>query len=95
MIYVIPHILKYVIDKYNGNHRKQVNTVIKKLFNGLYEYELNFTLHLFLSEYTEFNINNGTFDADVFIWRSKDIFGGNSICGIIIIHYFAQRFLVF
>ena len=36
------------------------------------------TLDFFLTEYTEYDNNIGSFDADEFIWKSKDIRDGHS-----------------
>ena len=43
------------------------------MFHGLYEYEMAATQDLFLTEYTDFYNNIGSFDGDEFIWKSKDI----------------------
>ena len=48
------------------------------MFYGLSEDEFNVTLDLFWSEYNYFNHNNGPFDGDEFIWKSKAIIDGNS-----------------
>ena len=36
------------------------------------------TQYIFWTEYTEFDKNIGSFDADGFIWKSKDIKYGSS-----------------
>ena len=48
MLCVIPHIRKYAKDHSDRNHRKQVNNVIKTLFSGSSEAEMNVTLDVFL-----------------------------------------------
>ena len=78
MLCVIPHICKYAKDHSDRNHRKQVNNVIKRLFSGTSEEEMNVTLNMFWTEYTDFDNKIGSFDADEFIWKSKDISDGNS-----------------
>ena len=75
---VITHISKYLIDDSDGNHMNQVRNVIKTLFCGISDDDINFTLHTFWSEYTYFNYKNCTFGCDGFIGRSKYIRGGNS-----------------
>ena len=57
---------------------KQVNNVIKTLINGAFEDEMAVTLDIFWTDYTEFYNNIGSFDAEEFIWKSKDIRDGNS-----------------
>ena len=47
MLCVIPHIRKYAKDHSDRNHRKQVNNVIKTLFSGSSEEEMNVTLDVF------------------------------------------------
>ena len=78
MICVIPHIHKDAKDHSDSDHRKQVNNVIKTLFSGASEEEIAATLDVFRTEYTEFGNKIGSFDADEFIWKSKDIRYGNS-----------------
>ena len=78
MICVIPHIRKYAKDHSDRNHRKKVNNVIKTLFYGSSEEEMNATLDMFWTEYTAFDNKVGSYDADEFIWKSKDISDGNS-----------------
>ena len=39
---------------------------------------MNVTLDMFWTEYTDFDNKIGSFDADGFIWKSKDISDGNS-----------------
>ena len=59
----------------------QVNTVIKTLFHGISDDEMNDNLDTFLIEYTDFNYKNFSSYGDDFIWSSKDIIQGNShIC---------------
>ena len=78
MLCVIPHISKYAKYHLYSDHRKQVNNVIKKLFYGLSEYEMDFNQDLSCTEYTEFYNNNGSFDGDEFIWKRKNFRYGNS-----------------
>ena len=78
MLCVIPHIRKDAKDHSYSEHRKQVNNLIKTLFHGLSEDEMDFTLDLFWTDYTDFDKNNGSFDGNAFIWKSKDIRDGNS-----------------
>ena len=61
MICVIPHIHKYAKDHSDRNHRKQVNNVIKKLFSGSSEDEMNVTLDVFWTEYTAFDNKVGSY----------------------------------
>ena len=44
MLCVIPHIHMDAKDHSDRNHRKQVNNVIKRLFSGSSEEEMNVTL---------------------------------------------------
>ena len=78
MICVIPHIRKDAKDHSDSDHRKQVNNVIKTLFSGVSEDEMAATKEIFWTEYTDFDKNIGSFNADEFIWKSKDIKDGNS-----------------
>ena len=78
MLCVIPHIRKDVFKSSNINHMIQVNTVIKNLFAGQSEKQLNETLDTFWIEYIKSNHNNDPFDSDEFIWIIKDISDGNS-----------------
>ena len=78
MLCVIPDIIEDVFKNSNGKHHFQVNNVIKTLYAGLTEKELNKTLDKFWSEYTKFNHKNDPFDSNEFIWSSKDISDGNS-----------------
>ena len=39
---------------------------------------MNVTLDMFWTEYTAFDNKVGSYDADEFIWKSKDIIYGNS-----------------
>ena len=59
-------------------HLNQVNVVIKTLFCGIPDDEMNDTLDTFWSECNAFNYKNGIYDSDDFIWISKDILQGNS-----------------
>ena len=77
MLCVIPHIHKDAKDHSDIDHREQVDNVIKTLFSGAYEGEMAVTLDLFLTEYTVFDNMIGSFDADEFIWKIKDIRDGN------------------
>ena len=61
-----------------SDHRKQVNNVIKKLFSGASEDEMSVTQDIFWTEYTDFDNNIGSFDADEFIWKRKYIKNCNS-----------------
>ena len=56
----------------------QVNVVIKTLFCGIPDDEMNDTLDTFWSECNAFNYKNGIFDSDDFIWISKDTIEDNS-----------------
>ena len=47
MLCVIPHIRKDAKDHSDRNHRKQVKNVIKRLFSGSSEEEMNVTLDMF------------------------------------------------
>ena len=49
-----------------------------RLFSGSSEEEMNVTLYMFWTEYTDFDNKIGSFHADEFIWKSKDISDGNS-----------------
>ena len=78
MLCVITHIRKYSSDHSDDDNGKQDNTVIKTFFNGWSEDELNFTLELFWTEYTDFDKNDWTFDGDGFICKREYIIDGNS-----------------
>ena len=78
MLFVIPHIRKYAKYHSYSDHRKHVNNVIKTLFSGASEEEMDVTIDLFWTEYSEFVNKIGSFDADEFILKSKDIRDGNS-----------------
>ena len=78
MLCFILHIRKDKKYHSYSDHRKQVNNVIKELFHGASENEMAVTQDIFLTEYTEFDNNISSFDADEFIWKSKDIRDGNS-----------------
>ena len=77
MLCVIPHIRIDAKDHSDRNHRKQVNNFIKTLFSGSSEEEMNVTLDVFWTEYSAFDNKVGSYDADEFIWKSKDISDGN------------------
>ena len=85
MICVITHIHKYSKYHSDSDHRKQVNNVIKTLFYGASEEEMSVTQDIFWTEYTEFDNNIGSFDADEFIRKRKDIKDGNS-------HFWHQKY---
>ena len=55
MLCVIPHIRKDAKYHSDRNHRKQVNNVIKTLFSGSSEEEMDVTLDVFWTEYTDFD----------------------------------------
>ena len=55
-----------------------VNNVIKNLFAGSYEKDLNETLDTFWIQYIKFNHKNDPYDSNEFIRSSKDICDGNS-----------------
>ena len=78
MLCVIPHIRKYAKDHSDRNRRKQVNNVIKTLFSGGSEEEMAVTQDIFWTEYIYIDKKIASFDADKFIWKSKDIKDGNS-----------------
>ena len=85
MLCVILHIHKNSKDHSDRNHRKQVNNVIKTLFSGSSEKEMNVTLDVFWTEYTAFGNKVGSYYDDEFIWKSKDISDGN-------IHLWHQKY---
>ena len=78
MLCVIPHICKDAKDISDSDQSKQVKKFIKTLFHGASEDEKDVTQDMFWTDYTEFDKNIGSFDADEFIWKSKDIRCGNS-----------------
>ena len=78
MLCLITHIDKYEKYHSHSDHRKQVKNVTKKIFHGVPEDKMDVTKDIFWTEYTEFNNKDGSFDADEFIWKSKDIRDGNS-----------------
>ena len=78
MLYGITNIRKYAKDTSDSDHSKQVNNVIKILFHGSSEDEIPVTQYIFWTDNTEFDNNNGSFNTDEFIWKSKDIRYGNS-----------------
>ena len=94
MLCVIPNIGKDAKDNSYSDHRKKVNNVIKTLFHGLTEDEMAVTQAIFCTEYTEFDKKNGSFDADEFIRKSKDIRDGNSNLWHQKIHFLAPSLLV-
>ena len=67
MLCVINQIHKDTIDNSDGDNRKQVNSIIKKLFYGLYKDKFHVNLDLFCNEYSDFNHKNGPFYGNVFI----------------------------
>ena len=78
MMCVISDIQKDVKDHSFIDNRKLFNNVIKTLFHGVPEDEMDVTQDIFWNKYTEFDNNIGSFDGDEFIWKSKDIIDGNS-----------------
>ena len=73
MICLFPQIHKYAKDHSDIDDRKQVNNVIKTLFFGASEEEIAVTPDTFWTGYTAFDNKVGSYDADEFIWKSKDI----------------------
>ena len=73
MLCVITYICKDEKYHIDSDHRKKVNNVIKTLFHGLSEDEIDFNQYLFWNEYTESGNKNSYFDGDEFIWKIKDI----------------------
>ena len=53
------------------------------------------TQDIFWTENTDFDNKIGTFDADEFIWKSKDIKDDNSHLWHKNIHFLVPRFLIF
>ena len=78
MLRVIPQIYKSFFENSDGNNMKQINNVIKTLFQSIPEDDMNYTIDKFWNEYTNLNNKNGTFDSDGLIWKNKDIQNGNS-----------------
>ena len=78
MLCVITHIHKCAKDHSDSDHRKQVNNVITALFSGASEEEMDVTQDISCTKYTYFDNKIGPFNADEFIWKSKDIKDGNS-----------------
>ena len=78
MLCFIPHIHKYTKYHSDSDNRKQVNIVTKTLFLGSYEDKMDVTQEILWTEYTDFDNKIGSFDADEFIWKCKDIRDGNS-----------------
>ena len=85
MLCVITRICKDAKDHLDSDHRKQVKNVIKTLFHGVPKDEMAVTQDILWIEYTEFDNNIGSFDADEFIWKIKDIRDGN-------IHFWHQKY---
>ena len=50
MLYVIPHIHKYVKDHSDSNNKKQVNNVIKNIFHEVPKNEMAVTQDIFWTE---------------------------------------------
>ena len=62
----IPHIYKdakYHLESYHGKH---VRNLIKTLFRGLLEDQVDVTQDIFLTEYTELDNKNDSFHWDKF-----------------------------
>ena len=78
MLCIMPPIRKYEKDHSDSNHRKQVNNFIKKLCFGASEEEMAVNQDIVWTEYTAFDNMIGSYDADEFIWKTKDISDGNS-----------------
>ena len=78
MLCAITHITEDVLNNLNVNHRNQVNTVMKTLFDDLSEKLLHETIHTFWIEFTDLNNKVDRFDSKKFTWISKDVCGGNS-----------------
>ena len=55
IICVIPHIRGYVLVNANIEYMKPVGVFIKTSFHGIYNNEVNGTLYMFCSGYTDFN----------------------------------------
>ena len=47
MLFVIPHIRKYIFENSDKNNTKQVNNAIKTLFRGISDDDMNYTLDKF------------------------------------------------
>ena len=78
-IYVLsPRFLVFLHVESHHGHRKPVKNVINTLFSGASEEEMAVTLDLFCTEYTAFYQMIGSYNADEFIWNSKDISDRNS-----------------
>ena len=78
MLCVITHICKNAKDHSDSDNRKHVNNVINTLFHGTSEDEMAVTKDIYWTEYNEFDNKIGSFDADEFIRKRKDIRDGNS-----------------
>ena len=78
MLCVIPHICKDSKDHSESYNRNQFNNVIKTLFSGASEDEMSLTQDIFWTDYTDFDNKISSFDADAFIWKSKDVKDGHS-----------------
>ena len=66
MLCVIPHIRKDAKHNFDSYHGKQVKKIIKNIFHGASEEEMAVTQDKFCTDYTEFDNNIGSFDADEF-----------------------------
>ena len=55
-----------------------VNVVIKEIFHGISDDEMNDALDMIWSEYTSFNYKKGPFGGGGFIQNIKDILEGDS-----------------
>ena len=78
MLCVITHICKDSKEHSYSDNRKQVNNVIKTLFYGISKEEIAVIKDIFWTQYTDFDKKIGSFDANEFIWKNKDIKDGNS-----------------
>ena len=76
MLCVINHIRKDAKD--HSDIDNKVNNEIKTLFHALSVDKMAVSQDLFRTEYTDFDDNNGSFDGDEVIRKSKDIRDGNS-----------------
>ena len=66
---LINHIRKDAKYHSDIDNTKQVNSVIRTLFYGVPEDEIDVNKVIFWTEYTEFDNKNGSCDADEFIWK--------------------------
>ena len=94
MLCVIPHIIKDAKYHSDSDHRKKVNNVINTLFSGASEEEMAVILDLFWADYIALDNMIGSFDADEFILKIKDIRDGNSHLWHKNIHFLSPMFLV-